>query len=144
MSNNERLAQQKLKELQDLQPEMPRFEGYLRSLAAKENPFEEHTKPLEEDPYDLKAEESYDEELLQRELKGRLLGETLSPKQFSMLYNVSVDPRAGIVFQKDTDRRQFIDNRDLVRLQDEAMEAARRRTVAKGIWSEEESHQKIR
>jgi len=33
-----------------------------------------------------------------------------------MLYNVSVDPRAGIVFQKDQDRRQFIDNRDLVRL----------------------------
>lgn len=81
---------------------------------------------------------------MQRELKGRLLGETLSPKQFAMLYNAQLDKRAAIVFQKDQDRKQFIDHRDIVRLQDEEMESARIRKVINGEWTEEESHSKIR
>lgn len=57
---NERLAQQKLKDLQDLHPEMPRFEGYMRSMAANESPFEDHAKQHNEEEYDVKAEEEYD------------------------------------------------------------------------------------
>lgn len=54
---NERLAQQKLKELQDLHPEMPRFDGYLRSMASNESPFEDHAKTQADKDYDVKAEE---------------------------------------------------------------------------------------
>jgi hypothetical protein len=61
-----------------------------------------------------------------------------------MLYNAQLDRKAAITFEKDRDRRQFIDNRDVVRLQDELMEAVRRRKVMSGEWTEGESHARIK
>lgn len=80
---------------------------------------------------------------MQRELQGRLLGETLSPKQFALLYNAQLDKNSTILFQKDADRKDFIDSKDLVRLMDEAKEISRRRRVLSGKWTEEESHKLI-
>ena len=44
---------------------------------------------------------------------------------------------------RDTERKQFVDNRDLVRIMDEQKESARRRMVIHGEWKEEESVQKM-
>ena len=68
MSGSERLAKQKIDEIESLYPEMPRFEGFLSAQARGQHPFEgkDFTKTPEQD--DIEAEEKYDEELLQREL----------------------------------------------------------------------------
>lgn len=46
-------------------------------------------------------------------------------------------------FIKDTERRQFIESRDLVRILDEQKESYRRRMVASGEWTEEESGERV-
>ena len=45
---------------------------------------------------------------------------------------------------RDSERKQFVDGRDLVRIMDEQKEAARRRMVIHGEWKEEESEEKMR
>ena len=41
---------------------------------------------------------------------------------------------------KDQDRNNFITHRDQIRLMEEQREALRRRKVAAGVWTEENSH----
>lgn len=45
---------------------------------------------------------------------------------------------------KDVNKDDFIDQRDLVRILDEQREAARRRNVMSGKWTEEESEKKMK
>jgi len=138
MSNEERLLKHKLSEIEDMYPEMPRFEGFLNSQVRGEHPFESEkfTKAPKSSAEELAAEEKYDEELLQRELEGRLLGENLTPRQFGVLYNAKVDHASKVNFMKDQDRKGFLSARDAVRLMDEQREALRRRRVANGTWDE--------
>lgn len=64
-------------------PEMPRFEGFLKSQSQGKHPFEEaefansNEKATEEE---LKAEREYDEKLYERELEGRLINDNLSAR----------------------------------------------------------------
>lgn len=90
---NQKLAQEQLKELEGMLPELPRFEGFFKSMNRDEHPFEgeEYQYKNQMDADSLKAEEEFDEELLQRELEGRLLGETLTPRQFGILYKAKVE-----------------------------------------------------
>jgi hypothetical protein len=60
------------------------------------------------------------------------------------LYKAKVEHGQQIKFMKDQERKQFIDNRDMIRILDEQQEAARRRMVMSGAWTEEESSQKMR
>lgn len=145
-SANERLAKEKLSELEGMFPEMPRFDGFFASQAQGQHPFEteEFQKPPEgPSGEELAAEEAFDEELLQRELQGRLLGETLSPRQFGVLYKAKIEHGQQVKFMKDSQRQNFLENRDMVRLMEEQREAARRRLVMSGQWSEQESHEKM-
>lgn len=121
MSNEERLLKNKLSEIEDMYPDMPRFEGFLNSQARGEHPFESDTfkKAPKTSDEDLEAEQKYDEELMQRELEGRLLGENLTPRQFGLLYNVKIDHASKMSFLKDSERKAFINARDTVRLMDE-------------------------
>lgn len=41
MSKNERLAREKIEELEKIMPEMPRFEGFFKSMEQGKHPFEE-------------------------------------------------------------------------------------------------------
>ena len=145
MTPSERLAQEKIKELEGILPDMPRFEGFSKSMSQGKHPFEE--KEFKDVPQksaeDLAAEEAFDEDLMQRELQGRLLGETLSPRQFGVLYKAKMDEGSQMQFIKDTERRQFIESRDLVRILDEQKESYRRRMVASGEWTEEESGERV-
>ncbi len=45
---------------------------------------------------------------------------------------------------KDEDRNAFINHRDQIRLLDEQRESLRRRKVASGVWTEEDSHATLR
>lgn len=45
---------------------------------------------------------------------------------------------------KDAEHKQFLDNRDMLRLMEELHEATRRRMVLSGEWTEEESHSRIK
>ena len=45
---------------------------------------------------------------------------------------------------KDNERKQFIENRDSLRLMEEQKEAARRRMVMNGQWTEENSQEKMK
>lgn len=141
--------QRQVEELEKLAPEMPRFEGFFNSLSQGKHPFEEKKfteghEALKKTPDDIAAEEAYDEELLQRELKGRLMGETLSPRQFALLYEAKVDQSTAVKFQKDNDRKQFLESRDLARIMEELQEQIRRRKVIDGEWNEEESHERLK
>ena len=64
-------------------PELPRFENFFQSLSKGKHPFEEeefkYTKQ-EEDEKLRKEDEKYDEELQERELYGRMLGQELTPR----------------------------------------------------------------
>ena len=129
-------------------PEMPRFEGFLKSQSQGKHPFEEaefansNEKATEEE---LKAEREYDEKLYERELEGRLINDNLSARQYESLYEARLsDSGAKIRFMKDANKDDFIDQRDLVRILDEQREAARRRNVMSGKWTEEESEQKMK
>ena len=66
MSDEERILKQKLTEIEDMYPEMPRFEGFLNSQVRGEHPFESEkfTKAPKTSAEELEAEEKYDEELL--------------------------------------------------------------------------------
>ena len=142
-NGNLKQSKEALGSLEGLMSEVPRFEGFFNSMAQGKHPLDqehdEHTSASTE-----KQEQEYDEELYRRELRGRLLGETLSPKQFSLLFEASIDKQAKVRMMKGQDRQQFINDRDCVRLGDEAREAARRRNVLQGKWTEEESHEAIR
>ena len=83
LSKHERLAQEKIKELENLYPEMPRFEGFFKSQSEGKHPFEEKEfRDSNEKASDdqIKAEEEFDEKLYERELEGRLIGDTLTPR----------------------------------------------------------------
>lgn len=132
-----------------LAPEMPRFEGFFNSLSQGKHPFEEKKfteghETFNKTPEDLANEEAYDQELLNRELKGRLLGETLSPRQFALLYEAKVDQSTRVKFQKDNERKQFLESRDLARIMEELQEQTRRRKVLSGEWREEDSHELLK
>jgi len=83
LSKHESLAQEKIKELENLYPEMPRFEGFFKSQSEGKHPFEEKEfRDSNEKASDdqIKAEEEFDEKLYERELEGRLIGDTLTPR----------------------------------------------------------------
>jgi hypothetical protein len=65
-------------------PETPRFEGFFRSMASGKHPLEEDKFKFDEYAQEMedqqKADQEYDEELYMRELRGRLMGEKLTPR----------------------------------------------------------------
>ena len=129
-------------------PDLPRFEGFFKSQSQGKHPFEEPEFAEFKDKFaaDNVKEEQFDEELYQRELEGRLIGETLTPRQFEVLYKTKENEKAGgahSYYLRDKDMNAFLDARDLVRLTDEVRESARRRMVLKGECTEEKSHQKV-
>lgn len=146
LTKDERLAQEQIKKLEEMLPEMPRFEGFFRSQSEGKHPFDEEQFKFKETSTaeDIKQEEAYDEELYQRELQGRLLNETLTPNQFQSLYGAKLDDARYVKFIKDNDRREYIDSRDMARLFEERKEVARRRLVLQGECSEAESYDRIR
>ena len=124
---------------------MPRFEGFFRSQSQGKHPFEEDSYQYENKttPEQDRAEDDFDEELLQRELEGRLLGENLTPRQFELLYKAKMEGSGQIKYIKDNESNMFLDSRDLVRLMEEQREAARRRMVSSGKWAEAESEDRM-
>lgn len=105
LSKHERLAQEKIKEIENLYPDMPRFEGFFKSQSEGKHPFEEsefrdsNEKASDEQ---IKAEEEFDEKLFERELEGRLIGDTLTPRQFEIMYKARLeDDGKKIRFMKD-------------------------------------------
>jgi hypothetical protein len=71
------------------------------------------------------------------------LGENLTPRQFELLYKARVEGTGQIKYIKDNDSNLFLDSRDLVRLMEEQREAARRRMINSGKWTEAESEDKM-
>lgn len=134
LSNADKLEQEKIQELESILPDMPRFEGFFNSQSKGKHPFEEDqfqfTEQLDAD--EVKAQQDFDEELQKRELEGRLIGETLTPRQFGLLYKAKMDQGSQVKFMKDNEHKQFIENRDSVRIMEEQKEAARRRMVLSG------------
>lgn len=120
---------------------MPRFEGFFRSQSKGKHPLEEDSYQYQErtTAEDIRAEEKIDEELLQRELEGRLMGEKLTPRQFELLYKARVEGGGEIKYIKDNDSNIFLDSRDMVRIMEEQRESTRRRMVQHGKWTEADS-----
>lgn len=147
-SKHDALAQEKIKDLENLFPEMPRFEGFLKSQSQGKHPFEEPEFTYSNEKAsaeELKAESEYDEKLYERELEGRLINDTLTARQFESLYEARLsDNGSKIRFMKDANKEDFIDQRDLVRIIDEQRESVRRRNVMLGKWTEAESEQKMK
>lgn len=73
-----------------------------------------------------------------------MLGEKLTPRQFALLYKVKLDEGQTLKFLKDKDRKQFIEDRDVIRIFEEVKETHRRRKVMDGEWTEEESKEKLK
>ena len=71
------------------------------------------------------------------------MGETLTPRQFEVLYNARIEDGGKVKYIKDNDSNLFLDARDIVRLLDEQRESARRRMVIEGKCSENESEEKL-
>jgi len=87
-----------------------------------------------------------EDELYRRELMGRLVSERLTPRQFEMIANISSP--AGSTKEilsrvKDVNHASFLDRREMVRLAQEKAESIRRRKVMDGLWTEEDSHQRL-
>ncbi len=66
---------------------------------------------------------------MNRELEGRLIGETLTARQFGLLYKAKIEDGTQVRYIRDKDNNAFLDARDMVRLMDEQREATRRRNV---------------
>jgi hypothetical protein len=47
------------------------------------------------------------------------MGETLTPRQFEVLYNARIEDGGKVKYIKDNDSNLFLDARDIVRLLDE-------------------------
>ena len=71
------------------------------------------------------------------------MGETLTPRQFELLYNARIEDGGKIKYIKDNHSNLFLDSRDIVRLLEEQRESARRRMIKDGKWTESESEQKM-
>ena len=68
----------------------------------------------------------------------------MTPRQFEALYKARLsDDGSTLRYMKDQSKAEFVSNRDLIRLLDEHKEAARRRNVLEGKWTEEESVAKM-
>jgi hypothetical protein len=145
-TREEQLGFDKIKELENIMPDMPRFEGFFNSLNKGKHPFEEEefNRAPEKSQEELESDLKYDEELYERELQGRLMGETLSPRQFGELYKAKLEGGDQVRFVKDSERKEFLHQRDVIRLIEEHQEAARRRQVMSGEWNEEESHARLK
>lgn len=147
LNRDQRLMNDTLKEMEDgIFQDMPRFEGFFRSQAKGKHPFEEEEYQYKDKTTveSLREEEAYDEELLQRELEGRLMGETLTPRQFEQLYKFKKEAGGAIKYLRDHNRNAYLDARDIIRLLEEQREGIRRKNVLDGTWTEQESTQKIK
>ena len=71
------------------------------------------------------------------------MGESLTPRQFELLYNARIEDGGKIKYIKDNHSNLFLDSRDIVRLLEEQRESARRRMIKDGKWTESESEQKM-
>ena len=113
-------------------------------MSRGESPFgEQDNQDQSSSKAERDADEAFDQELYQRELQGRLMGEKLNPRQFEALYKAKIDDASVIKFIKDSERKEYINNRDIARLSDESREVRRRRMVMSGEVLEEDSHKKI-
>lgn len=142
MSAEQRLSD---KQFDDLVPELPRFEGFYKSLSKDKDMLEDEQYQFDEDKgqRERQAEEKQDEEMLERELRGRLIGEKLTPRQFALLYKARVDDKTNLKFIRNKEREQFVNNRDMIRIFEENMESYRRKQVLSGTWTEQESKGKL-
>lgn len=149
LSRHQTLLNEKLKDLEDLIPDLPRFEGFFKSQSQGKHPFEEPEFSEFKEKFgtaaaDVAEEEKYDEELYKRELEGRLIGETLTPRQFEVLFKSKGEQGSDQgYYLKDKNMNAFLDARDIVRLMDEMRESKRRRMILDGECTEEQSHEKI-
>ncbi len=67
----------------------------------------------------------------------------MTPRQFELLYKAKVEGTGQIKYIKDNDSNLFLDSRDIVRLMEEQREAARRRMISSGKWTEAESEDRM-
>lgn len=142
-------AQPKMEINKDLlQPDMPRFEEYERQQAQNIHPFDKITDEVNEhlkgNDEVSEAEKLMDRQLYQRELMGRLMGQKLTPRQYEIIAGKYRQDDAKLSHVKNTMHGDFLDRRESIKLQQEAVERFRRQRVMKGDWTEQESHQKLK
>jgi len=130
-----------------LAPEMPRFDSYFDAKSQDVHPFERIKNSFDESEIRDGEEDAYerqrDAELHKRELMGRLIGQTLTPRQFEMLSGM--DSSGTIKNQRYLDNRgkQYLTNQDQIRLFEEHIEKMRRQKIKSGEWQEETSMQEV-
>ncbi|CDW82520.1 UNKNOWN [Stylonychia lemnae] len=143
----ENLSQKQQELLNSMFPELPRFEGFFNSMSSDQHPFEDDKYKMpenfDEEDKQRDAEVENDQALYLRELQGRLLGEKLTPRQFSVLFNTEGDEKLNILFNKGIDRSTFLDLRKRAELMREVSESYKRRMIHQGEWTEENADQKL-
>lgn len=137
-SNTQQILNEKFAELKKDVEHVPDFEGFFKSMSSGKHPFEKEIEHFEQD--DREDEIKFDEELYQRELKGRLMGEKLNPRQFADLYKARMTEAQEVQFIKDKEREHYINNRDFARLFEEQQEIFRQKKIAAGECTEADSH----
>jgi hypothetical protein len=75
---------------------------------------------------------------------GRLMGQKLTPRQYEIIAGKYRQEDAKLSHVKNTMHGDFLDRRETIKLQQEAVERFRRQRVIKGDWTEQESHQKLK
>ena len=144
---NQRLNDYRIK-MEELQPDMPRFDSYYDTKGRCLHPFEPLANSFDPDeirtPDDDNFEKAEEERLYHRELLGRLIGKKLNTRQFEVLTGQFNPMDHKMDHVQNWGKEIFTGQRDRIRIFEEVIESYRRRQVLQGKWTEEESHNNLR
>ena len=129
----------------ELKPELPGFEEYFKAEAEGIHPFDRISNSF--DPNEINTPEEHEAEiereknLYQRQLLGKLIGQRLTASEYEILNGFHEDQLLRQKRVLDTTNKEFLANRQQIRLMQEHAEKIRIQKVMAGEWSESQSHQ---